>query len=83
MTDYVNGWMSEFERMQKEIHQIEQAGTLDDLAMFWRKNAKAIAKQPSGWRLSIQETMKEVMEALRGTSEFHLSGADFSDEVLS
>ena len=73
---------SEFKRIQKYIHQIEQSGTLDDLALFWRRNAAAVAKLPSGWRLITEETMSNAVASLRGAGEFHLSGADFSDEAL-
>lgn len=54
----------EFERIQKGIHQIEQTGNLEDLALFWKNNAKTISKLPADWRAMVEETKEEAKEAL-------------------
>lgn len=55
---------AEFERLQKGIHQIEATGTMEDLALFWKNNAKTIAALPADWREELDNTKEEAKEAL-------------------
>lgn len=55
---------AEFERLQKGIHQIEMTGTMEDLVLFWKNNAKTIAALPADWRTEIDDTKENAKEAL-------------------
>jgi hypothetical protein len=55
---------AEFERLQKGIYQVEAQGTMDDLAMFWKANAKSIAALPADWRAELEESKENAKAAL-------------------
>jgi hypothetical protein len=55
---------AEFERLQKGIYQVEAQGTMDDLAMFWKNNAKSIAALPADWRAELEESKENAKAAL-------------------
>ena len=55
---------TEFERLQKGIHQIETTGNLEDLKMFWTSNAKSIAGLPADWKAELENAKEEAKEAL-------------------
>ena len=55
---------TEFERLQKGIHQIETTGNLEDLKLFWTSNAKSIADLPADWKVELENTKEEAKEAL-------------------
>lgn len=56
---------AEFERLQKGIHGIEATGTLEDLVMFWKNNAKTITALPADWREEIEGIKEDAKEALK------------------
>jgi hypothetical protein len=55
---------TEFERLQKGIHQIETTGNLEDLKLFWTSNAKSIAGLPADWKAELENAKEEAKEAL-------------------
>ena len=55
---------AEFERLQKGIHQIEQTGSVEDLALFWKNNGKSITALPADWREELEATKDEAKAAL-------------------
>lgn len=55
---------AEFERLQKGIHQIEQTGSVEDLALFWKNNGKSITAMPADWREELEATKDEAKAAL-------------------
>ncbi|HLO78163.1 MAG TPA: ERF family protein [Magnetospirillum sp.] len=56
---------AEFERLQKGIHDIEASGTVEDLALFWKNNAKTIAALPADWREEIEAIKEDAKDALK------------------
>lgn len=54
-----------FERLQKGVHEIENTGTLEDLKLFWKNNAKTIAGLPADWRAMLEEAKEEAKQALQ------------------
>lgn len=56
---------AEFERLQKGIHEAEKMGTLEDLALFWKNNAKTIAGLPADWREELEAAKDEAKENLK------------------
>lgn len=56
---------TEFERLQKGIYEIEQAGNLEDLALFWKNNTTSIKGLPADWRKELEDTKDNAKEALQ------------------
>ena len=55
----------EFERLQKGVHDIEQRGTLEDLAFYWKNNEDSIKALPKDWRDSLTQIKDEAKETLQ------------------
>ncbi len=56
---------AEFDRLQNGIRQIEQSGNVEDLAMFWKNNAKTIAALPADWKTEIEAMKDEAKDNLK------------------
>ncbi len=55
----------EFDRLQNGIRQIEQSGNVEDLALFWKNNAKTIAALPANWKTEIEAMKDEAKDNLK------------------
>lgn len=55
-----------FAQLQKGINEIEQFGTIEDLALFWKNNNKTISNLPAEWLKILEEQKEEVKTALTG-----------------
>lgn len=55
---------AEFDRLTKGIRQIENSGTLEDLALFWKNNSETIKHLPVDWREILEESKDEAKAAL-------------------
>jgi len=55
----------EFDRLQNGIRQIEQSGNVEDLALFWKNNAKTIAALPADWKTEIEAMKDEAKDNLK------------------
>ena len=55
---------AEFDRLTKGIRQIENSGTLEDLALFWKNNSETIKHLPADWRRMLYESKDEAKDAL-------------------
>lgn len=56
---------AEFDRLQNGIRQIEQSGNVEDLALFWKNNAKTIAALPADWKAEIESMKDEAKDNLK------------------
>jgi hypothetical protein len=54
----------EFMRVCKGIKEAGEMGTLEDLAFFWKANAKTINALPADWRAEIEQIKNEAKAAL-------------------
>jgi hypothetical protein len=51
-----------YTKLQKDIHQIEKIGTVEDLALYWKSNQATITKLPADW-LAELELLKDDVKA--------------------
>lgn len=56
--------VAEYKRLQKGIHEIEQIGTKEDLALFWKNNQDSIKALPADWKTELEATKDEAKAAL-------------------
>jgi hypothetical protein len=55
---------AEFDRITKGIREAAHMGTMEDLATFWKFNAKNIASMPADWKAELEREKDEAKAAL-------------------
>lgn len=56
--------VAEYKRLQAGLHQCEQVGTLEDLALFWKNNQDSIKALPADWKVELEAAKDEAKAAL-------------------
>ena len=54
----------EYKRMETQLREIRDTGTLEDLALYWKNNQAAIKALGPGWVKHLEEEKNSVKEAL-------------------
>lgn len=54
----------EYKRMERQLREIRDTGTLEDLAFYWKNNQPAIKALDPGWLKHLEEEKNSVKETL-------------------